>query len=302
METDRRTLRGLLLIFGLCIVISQGLSAHAAEDETTVWSSKSLGHAADGRPLYSVDNPPDFPVLNSVVGPDYEAERYFLRVLDEDGAEYFGDSDDVLELTVGGEYEVRIYYCNSAEAAIASWVYAKGVKAHLYIPSVILRESELRATLSALNTTPESVSCTLQVHTEKPLRLESIDTPTIVNQSLSNGSTLSANKLFGEGVDIGTNSLSGIVLNGQANAGYVRLCLKAVALDDEETPASDIEEVDNGADEVLATQSAEENKRSLLHEIFDGMPWYHVIGLFCSVIVGIFFVTFVLNWIVNRKR
>lgn len=179
--------------------------------------------ASDGRPLYTEETRPDFPVFNSLVG-----EENFLSIV--------GPSETVsegsIELQLGEEYEVIINYDNNGNPrGVRTQAIANDTKVQVAFPFTITNERTLTATISARDSQPESVSSSLTLVANEPMALEVIQgTARIINETPTNNSTISTDKLFNEGAPIGTNSMIGIVLYGSENAGQVVFKFRTVSL------------------------------------------------------------------------
>lgn len=198
-----------------------------ATEDVAESSTTSSSTASDGRPLYTEETRPDFPVFNSLVG-----EENFLSIASPDGTVAVGNVDS-LELFPGREYKVAIKYDNNGlPRGITTRAIANDTVVQVNLPEAITSERELTATISASNTQPLSISCDLTLVAAEPLRLEVIpNTVRIVNQNQTNDSLISAQDLFGNGALIGSNSMTGIVLYGPENAGSVVFTFRAVSFD-----------------------------------------------------------------------
>lgn len=213
-------------ILAILASISPHYIVYATEDATES-STTSSSTASDGRPLYTEETRPDFPVFNSLVG-----EENFLSVASPDGTVAVGNVDS-LELFPGREYKVTIKYDNNGlPRGITTRTIANDTVVQVNLPEAITGERELTATISASNTQPLSISCGLTLVAAEPLRLEVIpSTVRIVNQNQTNDSLISTQDLFGDGALIGSNSMVGIVLYGPENAGSVVFTFRAVPFD-----------------------------------------------------------------------
>ncbi len=182
---------------------------------------------AIGRPLYTEDTRPNFPVFNSM-----EGEENFLSIIGSDGA-ITQSGGEALELKLNQEYEVRISYCNDGvPTGIPTYANANDTKVRVEFPFTITSERELTTMITASNSQPETVSATMILVASEPMSLEVIrGTTRIVNNNPTNNDLLSYEELFGDGALIGTNSMIGIVLYGSENAGYVTFKFRTLPLD-----------------------------------------------------------------------
>lgn len=192
-----------------------------------------VGTAADDRPLYSVADPPDFPVFNSVVDGELGDEQHFVSIQPVDcptGA----SPGDVVKLEPGQTYEGRILYCNDGVSnGIRNRVYANDAKVKVVIPAMVEDSTGMLITITASNTTPEAISELVTLESDLPLSIEYVDgSAHIESNDVTNKSLISAPELFGDGALIGTNSLTGIVLDGTENSGYVVFRFQTAKIED----------------------------------------------------------------------
>lgn len=198
----------IMIVLGLMLSQMTAFAAEIASNDTAPET------ASDGRPLYTEETRPDFPVFNSLVG-----EENFLSVSGPNGTVSEGE----IELRLGEEYEVTIDYDNNGNPrGVRTQAIANDTKVQVAFPVTITNERTLTATISARDSQPLSVSSSLTLVAAEPLALEVIPgTARIMNNNPTNNHTISTDDLFNEGAPIGTNSMIGIVLYGPENAGQV---------------------------------------------------------------------------------
>lgn len=207
----------LLLAINALPVLANEVPPTEAETSAT-----PVGTADDGRSLYSVTDPPDFPVFNSVIDGEFGDEQHFVSIQPVDGPTS-ASSGDVVKLEPDQIYEGRVFYCNDGVAkGIRNRVFANDTKVKVTMPAVVEDTTGMLITITASNTTPVTVSDLVTLQSDSPLSIEYIDgSAHIESNDVTNKSLISAAELFGNGALIGTNSLTGIVLEGTENAGYV---------------------------------------------------------------------------------
>lgn len=178
---------------------------------------QATGADAAESEAYNESNRPDFPAFNAL-----EGKQNFLTVETEDGETFTGGLD-TLELAAGQAYTVKIAYCNDGlPRGVPNAAYAHGSKVRSSLPELVDGEQSITAILSAVDTQPAEISCTLKVTSEVPLILELVPSSArIHNANKTNNNPISTSDLFGSGADFGTNSMTGIVLYGEENAGYI---------------------------------------------------------------------------------
>lgn len=196
----------------ICLVLLHSVTAFAAEDASALEPEEPT--ASDGRPLYTEETRPDFPVFNSLVG-----EENFLSITGPDGE----TATDYLELQMGKEYDVAIAYDNNGNPrGISTHAIANDTIVKVEFPEAIADERPLTAVISARDSQPLSVSSSLTLVATEPMALEIVPgSVRMVNNNLTNGTVISEDDLTHDGAAIGTNSMIGIVLYGPENAGSV---------------------------------------------------------------------------------
>lgn len=206
----------------ICLVLLHSVTAFAAEDASALEPERPT--ASDGRPLYTEETRPDFPVFNSLVG-----EENFLSITGPDGQTV----TDYLELRMGEEYDVAIAYDNNSNPrGVRTHAIASETIMKVDFPETIADERPLTATISAANSQPKSVSSSLTLVAAEPMALEIVPgSAKIVNNNPTNGAVISEHDLTHDGAAIGTNSMIGIVLYGPENAGSVVFKFRTLPID-----------------------------------------------------------------------
>ena len=204
-----------------CLMLSCSMTALAAEDVSALEPDGPT--ASDGRPLYTEETRPDFPVFNSLVG-----EENFLSITGPNGETV----TDFLELQMGMTYDAEIAYNNNGNP--------RGVRTHAIatetivkadFPETITDERTLTATISAQNSQPLSVSSSVILVAAEPMALEIIPgSVQIINNNPTNNAVLSEYDFTHDGAPIGTNSMIGIVMYGPENAGSVVFQFRTVSI------------------------------------------------------------------------
>ena len=253
------------LILGMSVLpalASEPVATTTESDDATP-TAVPVGTAEDGRSLYSVSDPPSFPVFNSVIDGEFGDEQYFVTITPKtDSASSAATA--TIQLQPDSVYDVKVHYVNDcAPQAIRSYAYANDTKVRVALPAVVGDTANLVATISASDTTPKSVSGQVALQSTTPLSLEYVDgTARIRNNNKTDGTSLPATELFGQGTPIGTQSLIGIVLNGPENAGYIEFefrttPISATAL---ESTAAEAENPTSQSETEPTTPSAEEDQ------------------------------------------
>lgn len=206
----------------ICLLLSSS-TAFAAEIANEPSSEGPT--ASDGRPLYTEETRPDFPVFNSLVG-----EENFLHVTSPDGT--VTTSGSVLELQMGQQYDVIVSYDNNGlPTGVRTHAIASDTTLLVDMPSTLTDERTLTATITAANSQPAAVSTSLTLLASEPMALEFVQgSAKVVNQDPTNGTSISDDELFHRGVSLGSNSMIGIVLYGSEHAGSVVFSFRTIPI------------------------------------------------------------------------
>lgn len=201
-----------ICMIAFCLLLLHSATAFAAEIATETETESPT--ASDGRPLYTEETRPDFPVFNSLVG-----EENFLTVTGPNGVAV----TDCLELQMGVEYSAEIAYDNNGNPrGVRTHAIATETVVKVDFPETIADERSLVATISANNSRPLSVSSGVTLVAAEPMALEIVPgSVRIVNNNPTNNTVISEHDLTHAGAPIGTNSMIGIVMYGSENAGSV---------------------------------------------------------------------------------
>ena len=199
------------------LLLSCNVMTVFAAEEVASESPPEENVTSDSRPLYTEETRPDFPVFNSLVG-----EENFLGITGPDEVTVWSGGE-TFELEMGQQYNVVINYDNNGlPKGITTRTIANGTLVQLDFPPSIVSEQEITATISATNSQPTSVSSSLTLIAPEAMNLEIVPgSVRIINNNPTNDSIISESDLFGKGAQIGTNSMSGIVLHGAENSGSI---------------------------------------------------------------------------------
>jgi len=195
------------------------------------------------RETFTWESPASYATFNSITdNPSLGDERNFVRVCEvEDGEEYDAEAklskcDDELELEVGKEYKVYIYYHNNGAANLGSKVMATGVKVASQMPSTLQagETAQVKGTITASNTTPTSVWDTAYLTAKETTYLRYVTNSAVLhNSGTANGTVLDGDALLSDGgVAIAySDSYWGVIPGCNEYAGYVTYRVKADAPD-----------------------------------------------------------------------
>ena len=159
------------------------------------------------REMFTWDNPATFPTFNSMTdNPTLGHESNFVRVREVDSEDKY--LDDVA-LEAGKEYEVFIYYHNNGAANLDAVVMAENVRVKSNFPTELKagQAGEVKATISATNTTPQEVWDTAYLNAEEDLILSYVQNSAILHNNstgeyATDGAILDSESLFGDGAKI----------------------------------------------------------------------------------------------------
>lgn len=209
------------LLGGVVLLDGQGEVSAATE----TWGPQD-------RPTYSWSKPSDKgPVFNSITdNPGIKDERNFVRVRKADTKDNYVDN---LNVEVGAEYEVYVYYHNNASASLndSGKGIANNVRLKMEFPEVITngQAAKVKGTISATYAEPESVWDTAYLHAKEIVYLRYVhDSAVIHNAGTANGSILDKGALFGkEGAKLAHFANSwGMIPGCNEYAGYVTFRIK----------------------------------------------------------------------------
>lgn len=178
------------------------------------------------RPTYTLENPADHVVFNSITNnKKHGDERNFVQI-----KEVGGTYKEQVSLTPGKEYEVYAFYHNNAKSYLNSKEHNyKGIavdaKMRMNFPKSVRKGEKARfdSVISASNAQPRDVwdeAYGLNT-TDQDLHLQVIPgSAKITNLGKSNGSTM-PNTLFTTGAPLGYDALDGKVPGCNEFSGYV---------------------------------------------------------------------------------
>ena len=199
------------------------------EDEKEIQSDKNIqDHKAWGpdREMIKWGSYFEHPAFNSIENNPYLGdERNFVRIRKADTDDNFSDEVD---LEVGSEYEVAIYFHNNGDPALnkSGNVVAENVRLRIEEPEYLHSDSYavIRGTLTSTNANPREIWDVAYVCADSEVLLQYVPNSAVIH-SLGNidSQVLSSDAMFGEkGVMIGYwNDLWGVVPAGKEYGGYI---------------------------------------------------------------------------------
>ena len=217
-EDTRRTARRILPV----AVLSLGATFCLAPSDVsavTTWGPQD-------RPTYTWEQPADHVTFNSITdNPTIGDERNFVRVKKYGTEDVLSDS---VNLEVGAEYEVFIYYHNNASANLNDS--GKGIASNVRLlvdqPNTVRKDEagEIKGTIHSAEGEPKEVWDTAYLHSDSTVLLRYVaNSATIHTLGSANGSIIDSNALFGENgayLAYSTNHW-GIVPGCNEYSGYV---------------------------------------------------------------------------------
>lgn len=179
------------------------------------------------RETFTVENPADYPVFNSMTNnPAHGDERNFVLIRDVESG---GDYADEMELVAGREYEVFTYFHNNAHERYNTAQYdhrgiATGTRLSVDMPQRVQpsERGRITSTISAENTNPERVWDEAWLTSSESIYLRYVPaSATIHSNGPVNGTAMPTTMFDPEGAYIGYSGLNGIVPGCADFAGYV---------------------------------------------------------------------------------
>lgn len=182
------------------------------------------------RPTYTWDVPADKPTFNSIIDNPYLGEEMnFVRVREATSTEPY---EDYVDIEVGKEYEVYVYYHNNASPSLnASGVgLAQNVRLKTELPSE-LHDGDtavIKGTIEWGTDEKSEVWDTAFLRAHDTVYLRYVEnSATIHNDGNANGTILDANALFGNGALLAYNTAAwGVIPGCDVFAGYVTYRIK----------------------------------------------------------------------------
>lgn len=217
-EGMRRSARHFLPVAAFSISAVAGVSVAANANAVTTWGPE--------RSTFSWQSPSDHVTFNSITdNPTLGDERNFVRVKKVGTDDKYRDSVD---LEVGAEYEVFVYYHNNASANLneSGKGLATNVRLLMDQPNIVRanQAGEIKGTIHSAEGDPKEVWDTAYVHTDSTVLLRYVaNSATIHTQGSADGTVIDSSALFGDtgaylaystnhwGVVPGCNEYSGYV-------------------------------------------------------------------------------------------
>ena len=188
---------------------------------------KNVTEAGPERTVYDADTKVPVVVFNSLKQRgEFGEQRFFVGIRSEEDVNYRRS----IQMEPGFEYEVRIAYCNNADASLPeSESSAKGTKLQVFFDNSVgpTKKAYVSASISAENAKPAMVwdAVSLQADENLPITYK-IASAKIWNNQRCNGKILPQTLFTDTGVKLGGDELNGIVQAGEYSSGYVTFVLK----------------------------------------------------------------------------
>lgn len=190
------------------------------------------------RTTFTQANPATYVTFNSITDdPAYGDERNFYRIKDLSSGQAYGDS---VNLTAGGEYEVKIFFHNNAASNFneSGVGVAKGAYTRAEMPAIVragAKDVEANAYVGATNANPQVVYDYIRfTNNDKADMALRLVPGTVKFQSYGphDGETLSDTALFtSTGQPLGFDNLDGVLPGCDHYSGYITYRIKAVKPD-----------------------------------------------------------------------
>ena len=218
-ENVRKTARHILPVAVLSLGATFGLMSNNVSAASEAWGPQD-------RKTYTWEAPADHVTFNSITNnPSIGDERNFVRLKKVGTDDKYRDSVD---LEVGAEYEVAIWFHNDASASLneSGKGLATNVRLFMDQPNVVKKgqAGEIKGTIHSAEGDPKDVWDTAYVHTNSTVLLRYVaNSAKIHNNGSANGSVLNSDALFGEDgayLAYSTNHW-GVVPGCNEYAGYV---------------------------------------------------------------------------------
>ena len=241
----------LLPVAGFALAGAVAMFNNASAIVETSWGPQD-------RPTFTWDGPADHVTFNSITdNPNIGDERNFVRVRKVGDTGY---NSDKVDLEVGQEYEVFVYYHNNASAGLNKS--GKGIARSVYMrtefPKYLTegQDGVVTAFINSVNADPVEIWDTAYLHANGSVYLNFVPNSAVIhNGGNSDGTVLSGDAMLGEqGVTLAYwNDMWGMVPGCNEYAGYVtykiRVDQPAFEVDKQVALASD---PDNYKDEIVA--------------------------------------------------
>ena len=184
------------------------------------------------RPTYTWDQPASKPTFNSITNnPEIGKEMNFVRVREATSTEPY---EDYVDIEIGKEYEVYVYYHNNASASLneSGAGLAQNVRLKTELPTKLHNgdTAVIKGTISwGTSGNMQEVWDTAFLTARDTVYLRYVeDSAVIHNQGNANGSVLDANALFGDGALLAHDTnYWGVIPGCNEYAGYITYRVKA---------------------------------------------------------------------------
>lgn len=192
-EEFRQSARRILPVAVLSVGAVLGIAPADVNAESRAWGPE--------RPTYTWQTPADHVTFNSITdNPSIGDERNFVRIKKYGTEEKYRDS---IDLEVGAEYEVGIWYHNDASANLnaSGKGMANNVRLRVEEPGKVNggHAGEIKGVISSTNASPAEVWDTAYVHSKSTVLLRYVaNSATLHNLGNANGQILSSEAMFGK--------------------------------------------------------------------------------------------------------
>jgi len=218
-ENVRRTARRMLPVAALAFSAVCSIFGTGNANAATTWGPSD-------RATFTWEKPASYVTFNSITdNPTLGDERNFVRVKKVGTEDNYRDS---IDLEVGAEYEVFIYYHNNASANLNESGKGIATNVRLFVdqPNEVIagHAGEIKGTIHSAEGDPQEVWDTAYVHTTSTVLLRYVaNSATIHTNGSANGTVLDSSALFGDTgayLAYSTNHI-GVVPGCNEYSGYV---------------------------------------------------------------------------------
>ncbi len=220
-ESMRRTARRILPVAVVSIGAALGVAPADANAATTAWGPE--------RPTFTWEEPADYVTFNSITNnPKIGDERNFVRIRKAGTEDNFLDN---VNLEVGAEYEVEIWFHNNAKSKLnkkenGNVGIANNVRVRVEQPEKVTagQNALIKGYITSTNAKPNEVYDAAYAYASSTVLLRYVpNSATIHSLGNINGEILSSEAMFGkEGAKVGYwNDMWGYVPGCNEYSGYV---------------------------------------------------------------------------------
>ncbi len=220
-ESMRRTARRILPVAVVSIGAALGVAPADANAATTAWGPE--------RPTFTWEEPADYVTFNSITNnPKIGDERNFVRIRKAGTEDNFLDN---VNLEVGAEYEVEIWFHNNAKSKLnkkenGNVGIANNVRVRVEQPEKVTagQNALIKGYVTSTNAKPNEVYDVAYAYASSTVLLRYVpNSATIHSLGNINGEILSSEAMFGkEGAKVGYwNDMWGYVPGCNEYSGYV---------------------------------------------------------------------------------